>query len=172
MRKILFSVIIVIMFCSILLIGSSSPILAEETETGNNLAPNSPFYFLDRFIENVSLTFMSTREKVSFYFDLAAERFQEAKEMFAEDESEKAYELLKEGFKNISEALKNWGETIKDDIDDSKLKERFGEVIDSGKETFNEIKENIDFSKIVEITKEIAILTKEQLKLFLQLDDE
>ncbi|MCG8641209.1 MAG: DUF5667 domain-containing protein, partial [Desulfobacterales bacterium] len=80
MRKLSFWAIVIIMFCSIMLIGNSSLVLAEDTETSNNLTPNSPFYFFDRLIENVSVTFMSTEEKISFYFDLAIERFLEAKE--------------------------------------------------------------------------------------------
>lgn len=151
-----------LVFCFLTLIGTG---ISYADNQDGGLAPNSPFYFIDRLQEDIAIVFMSPEDKVGFYFDLAGERFEEAVVMFENDDSDRAFELLGEGLKNISEALKSWKICLDKDIEKSGVKEQFNEVFAQAKETFQQIKKDLNMQRIVEITKEIATITKEQIEL-------
>ena len=108
---------------------------------------------------------MRPEKKVDFYFELAGERFQEAVVMSENDDSDRAFQLVGEGLKNVSEALKFWKICLEKDIKKSGLKERFNDVLAEAENTFQQIKQDLTIERIAEITKEIAVITKEQIDL-------
>lgn len=138
---------------------------ASYAQEDGGLAPNSPFYFLDRLQEDIAVIFMSPEKKVDFYFDLAGERFQEAVIMFEDDDSDRAFQLVGEGLKNVSEGLKAWKICLENDIERSGLREQFNDVLAQGQKTIQQIKRDLTIERIAEITKEIARITKEQMDL-------
>ncbi len=170
MNKLFRSVTIMVLLCGMLVMASSGVIYAKDQKK-NNLSPNSPVYFMDRLMENITETFLSSEKKVDFYLERSVERFEEAVVMFDEDDSDRAFELLKEGLGNVTKAIKAWKVCLEKDIDLSDLEEDFketlGDVLEAGKDTFSQLKKDLNFSKIAEISKEIADIIKEQIQLFL-----
>ncbi len=170
MNKIFRVGMMALILCGLIIWSGSGAIYAAREGEADNLAPNSPFYFIDRLEEKVNIFFMPPEKRVNFYFELSMERFEEAIIMYKNDDSDKAFELFKEGLGHISDGLKTWKLCIEKDIETSGLKDRFNQVIKSAKDTFNEMEKEFNWQKVGEITKDIAEIIKEQMDLLLKGD--
>ncbi len=167
MNKNFQAMIITIMVCAVLVMAGNGVINAKD-DSKSGISPDSPFYFLDRLSEDITVMFLSSEKKVDFYLERSSERFHEAIEMFNADDSDRAFELLKDGLNNITDAMKAWKVCHEKDINLSGLEEELKEVVESGKDLFWQIKKDLNLSKIAEVSKEIATIIKEQVNLLLE----
>ena len=142
----------------------------DNQEVHHKISPDSPLYFMDRLIEDISPVFMSEKKQVNYYLERAIERFYEAKDMFRADKTDRGFELLKEGVGNIGKSIKAWRECLSRDVKVDDLKAEMKDVIQTGKELFEEFKNDLNAQQMAEFTKEIGKVLKEQISLFLNLD--
>lgn len=165
-----FLVVLVLMVGCLLWTGTEMSWANEEFDDG--IYPNSFLYSFERFGERLKENFLSDEEKVDFYLELSVERFTEAKYMYTNDESDKAYDLFKEGLSNVGKALQAWTRCLEEDIDMEGVKEDLQSVLADAKETFKQLKKDFNLSKITEISKDIADLVKEQVRIFLNMGND
>ncbi|AZR72455.1 hypothetical protein BBF96_03085 [Anoxybacter fermentans] len=170
MKQSLVFLVVIVLITSILFWISSEIGWAREEKEINQISPDSPFYFLDRFFEDIIVKFLPDQEKVNFYLNRSVERFYEAKVMFEAGDSDWVFELLKEGLDNVEDAIKAWQRCLKKEIEISELKDKLEDVLKTSKDIFIRLKKDLTAEQITDISKKIGVVIKEQVELFLKLD--
>ncbi len=99
-----------IMVVIVLLFLTTMPLQAVENKKEdsfeNKIKADSPFYFLDKWGENIKLFFANKENKTKLKFMQSYERLVEAKEMLDTDKKEEAKVLFKEGMGDFKIALR------------------------------------------------------------------
>ena len=86
----------------------------SEVKLEAGLKPDSPFYFLDKFIEQVQLAFTRDEvKKAQLYLEIASERLEELKEL-NEEENDEFNEDLEEEFEKDLNIAENLGNDIRE----------------------------------------------------------